>query len=151
MVPAAILLANHLHESKPMSNPNVQLIQGLYDAFAAGDVAGVLQRLRPDILWNEAENFPYADRNPYIGHEAVVNGVFARCISEWDGFAVSVGEILDAGDTIVMLGRYLGVWKATGRAQNTQVVHVWRIAGGKAIRFQQYADTLQVARVMGTR
>lgn len=132
-----------------MSKPNVQLIQGLYDAFAAGDVPGVLGRMSPEIVWNEAENFPYADGNPYVGPAAVANGVFARCATEWNGFAVLVDEILDAGDTIVVLGRYRGTYKATGRAQNTQFAHVWRIANGKAVRFQQHADTLQVARVIG--
>lgn len=132
-----------------MSLPNVSLVRALYDAFAAGDVAGVLGRMSPGIVWNEAENFPYADGNPYIGPEAVAQGVFARCISEWDGFAVHVDELLDAGDTIVALVRYRGVFKATGRAQNTQAVHVWRVEGGRVSRFQQYADTLQVARVMG--
>lgn len=133
-----------------MSQENVAVIQGIYDAFATGDVAGVLSRMSPDIVWNEAENFPYADGNPYTGPDAVAQGVFARCGSEWDSFAVGVEELLDAGDTVVALGRYRGTYKATGRPQNTQLVHVWRLAGGKAVRFQQYADTLQVARVIGT-
>jgi uncharacterized protein len=133
-----------------MSSANVELVRGIYQAFAAGDVPGVLGRMSPAIVWNEADNFPYADRNPYVGPEAVATGVFARCIQEWDGFAVVVEEILDAGETIVVLARYLGVFKATGRTQNTQAVHVWRIVDGKAARFQQYANTLHVAQVMGT-
>lgn len=132
-----------------MSKENVALVRAIYDAFGAGDVGGVLGRMSPDIVWNEAENFPYADGNPYVGPEAVANGVFARCATEWDGFAVAIDEILDAGDTVVALGRYHGTYKATGVAQRTQLVHVWRIADGKAARFQQYADTLQVGRVIG--
>lgn len=132
-----------------MSKENVDVIRGIYDAFGSGDVAGVLGRMREDIVWNEAENFPYADGNPYVGPQAVAEGVFARCIGEWDGFGVEVDEILDAGDAVVALGRYVGVYKATGKAQRTQLVHVWRVSGGKAVGFQQYADTLQVARVMG--
>lgn len=132
-----------------MSEQNVELIRGLYDAFAAGDVPKVLGCMSPDISWIEAENFPYADGNPYIGPEAVLNGVFARCIDEWDGFGVAVDEILDAGDTVVVTGRYVGTFKTTGRPQNTQIVHIWRVAEGKAVGFQQHADTLQVARVTG--
>ncbi len=128
---------------------NLELIRGMYAAFAAGDVAGVLGRMSPGIVWNEAENYPYADGNPYVGPEAVAAGVFARCVGEWDGFAVEAQEFLDAGATIVVLGRYRGTFKATGRAQHAQFVHVWRIADGKAVRFQQHADTLQVARVTG--
>ncbi len=132
-----------------MSKQNVELIRGMYAAFAAGDVAGVLGRMSPNIVWNEAENFPYADGNPYIGPEAVAKGVFARCVGEWDGFAVVAQEILDAGETVVARGRYRGTYKATGHAQNTQFVHFWRIADGKVTQFQQHADTLQVARVTG--
>lgn len=132
-----------------MSKENVELIRGVYDAFAKGDVGGVLGRMSPKMVWNEAENNPYADGNPYLGPDAVAQGIFARCVGEWDGFGVHVGELLDAGDTIVMLGRYTGTNRKTGRSQNCQVVHVWRIAGGKAVGFQQHVDTLQFARAMG--
>jgi ketosteroid isomerase-like protein len=132
-----------------MSEENVALVRGIYEGFAAGDVGAVLGAMSPDIVWNEAENFPYADGNPYVGPQAVAEGVFARCIGEWDGFGVEVEEILDAGDTIVALGRYRGRCKATGRPMNPQLAHVWRIADGKAVGFQQYVDTLQVARATG--
>jgi ketosteroid isomerase-like protein len=132
-----------------MSNDNVELVRAIYAAFGAGDVDGIVSRMAPDIEWNEAENFPYADGNPYRGPGAILSGVFARIGAEWDGFAAIPEELLDAGDTVVALGRYRGTLKATGRAINAQMVHVWRIAGGKAAAFQQYADTLQVARVTG--
>ena len=133
-----------------MSNETVALIRGIYDAFAAGDVPGVLGRMSPDIVWNEAENFIYADGNPYSGPEAVLNGVFARCIGEWDGFSANPEEYLDVGDTVVVLGRYTGVNKATGQPLDAQLAHVWRVRDGKAAAFQQYTDTLQAARAAGT-
>lgn len=132
-----------------MSQDNVDLIRGIYEAFAAGDIPGVVGRMSPDIVWNEAENFPYADNNPYRGPDAILGGVFARIAAEWDGFAAVPEELLDAGDTVVALGRYRGTCKATGRDVDAQMVHVWRVAGGKAAQFQQYADTLQFARVTG--
>ncbi len=132
-----------------MSDQNVDLIREIYDAFATGDIAGVLARMSPDIVWNEAENFPYADGNPYRGHDAVLSGVFARLGGEWDGFAAVPEEYLNAGGTVVVLGRYRGTWPATGRAMNAQMVHVWRVKDGRVSAFQQYTDTLQIARVMG--
>jgi ketosteroid isomerase-like protein len=130
-----------------MSKENVDLIRGVYAGFESGDMPDILSRLSPDIVWNEAEHFPYADGNPYRGPEAVLAGVFARLGGEWDGFAAVPDEYLDAGDTVIMLGRYRGTYKATGRTLDAQVVHVWRIADGKAVAFQQYTDTLQAARV----
>lgn len=132
-----------------MSRQNVDLVRGIYDAFSAGDVPAVLGAMHPDIEWNEAENFPYADGNPYRGPEAVLSGVFARLGGEWDGFAANPGEFLDAGDTIVVLGRYRGAYKATGRPLDAEMAHVWRVRDGKVAAFRQYADTLAVARAVG--
>ncbi|MDQ4088476.1 MAG: nuclear transport factor 2 family protein [Pseudomonadota bacterium] len=132
-----------------MPQQNVELIRAIYSRFAAGDVPGVLGRMSGDIVWNEAENFPYADGNPYRGPDAVLSGVLARLGGEWEGFAAVPEEFLDAGDTVVVLGRYRGTYKATGRVLDAQLVHVWRVRDGKAVSFQQYTDTLQAARVTG--
>jgi hypothetical protein len=68
--------------------------------------------------------------------------------AEWDGFAVAVDEILDAGDTVIARGRYIGTFKTTGKPISAQLVHVWTVVDGKLATFQQYVDTLQVARAM---
>jgi hypothetical protein len=122
---------------------SVAVIRSLYDAFAAGDVPAVLQLFDPAIEWNEAENFIYADRNPYVGPQAVLEGVFSRLGTEWDGFAAIPDEILGSGDTVVSLGRYRGTYKATGLPVNAQYVHVFRIRNGQIVSFQQYTDTAQ--------
>jgi uncharacterized protein len=136
-------------EEAHMSHENAAIVQKLYAAFAIGDVGAVLANMSSDIIWNEAENNPYADGNPYVGPAAVAQGVFSRLGGEWDDFAVAVEEILAAEDLVVVLGRYHGSYKATGRTQNVQMVHAWRVVDGKITSFQQYADTLQIARVMG--
>ena len=132
-----------------MSVENLEVVRAIYAAFASGDVAGVLARFHPDIVWREAENFPYADRNPYVGPQAVADGVFMRCATEWEGFSVEIEELVDAGSTIVAFGRYGGVYRKTGRRQNPQLVHVWRLEDLLVTSFQQYADTLHVARCIG--
>lgn len=132
-----------------MSQESVAVVRRLYEAFAAGDVPTVLSLMSPDIEWNEAENFPYADNNPYRGPEAVLTGVFGRLATEWNGFAVNPEEFLDAGDTVVVLGRYGGSCVATGKSIHAQVAHVLRVSDGRITGFQQYCDTLAIARATG--
>jgi len=132
-----------------MGSSNLNAIQSLYDGFARGDIPAVLAAMSPDIVWMEAENFPYDDGNPYVGHDAVVAGVFMRCATEWDGFAVTPEQLLDAGDHIVARGRYTGTYKATGKPIRAQFCHVWKLEGGKAVTFQQYIDTFQVRGATG--
>jgi ketosteroid isomerase-like protein len=131
-----------------MSEQNVQLVRAMYDSFARGDVAEVLGVMDPQIEWNEAENFPYADGNPYIGPTAVAEGVFARLVGEWEYWTLDIQELLDAGSTVVARGRYNAKNRQTGKTISAQFVHMWSVQNGKAVRFQQYADTAQVQAAM---
>jgi ketosteroid isomerase-like protein len=126
-----------------MAQDNLETIRGLYAAFARGDVPFVLETLDAQVEWNEAENFIYAERNPYVGPQAVLDGVFTRIGAEWDGFSAATEQIVGSGDTVIGLGRYRGTCKATGRPVDAQFVHVFTVQDGKIVRFQQYTDTAQ--------
>lgn len=128
-----------------MSVENVQIVRDLYDAFGKGDVPAVLGKFAKNIEWREADNFIYADRNPYVGPTAILEGVFMRIVSEWDNFTVTPESVLDAGDQVITLGTYSGTYKKTGKAVKAQMVHVWNLVEGKAVKFQQYTDTKQFA------
>ena len=126
-----------------MSEENKKVIQGMYEAFGSGEIGKVIAALDPDVKWMEAENFIYADGNPYVGPQAVLQGVFARIGGEWDGFKVSPEEVLDAGETIVGRGYYSGKFRQTGRDVRAQFAHVFAFRNGKVVKFQQYTDTAQ--------
>ena len=126
-----------------MSQENVNIVRSMYDAFARGDIPAVLAVLDPGIEWREAENFLYADYSPYFGHTAVVEGVFARLGSEWEGFAATPDSFLDAGETVVTQGHYSGVYKDSGKLVRAQFAHILTLRKGKVVWFQQYTDTRQ--------
>ena len=50
-------------------------------------------------------------------------------------------EFLEAGDEVVVLGRYRGTAKQTGKPLDVPFVHVWSLRDGKAWRFRQFLDT----------
>ncbi|MEZ5365188.1 MAG: nuclear transport factor 2 family protein [Bryobacterales bacterium] len=97
--------------------------------------------MTPDIEWREAESNPYQmSGEPWIGPDAIVTNLFVRLVEEWDPFVVTPKTFHDAGDTVIVEGRYTGVYKATGRTQDAQFCHIWGIEGGKVKSFQQYTD-----------
>lgn len=123
---------------------DLALVHDLYAAFAAGDLPRLLGHLHPEVRWNEAEGFPLADRNPYVGPDAIVSGVFARVGELWDGFTVHIGEVVGGPGVVTMLGRYRATAKRSGRRLDAQVAHTWWIENGRVVRFQQMVDTAAV-------
>lgn len=129
----------------------IEFVRGIYAAFAAGDVPRFLGYLDPKIRWQEAEGFPLADKNPYVGIDALVAGVFGRLDTLWKPFEVQVGEFAGGGHVVTMFGRYRGKAAKSGKALDVQVAHTWWLEGGeksgfRAVRFQQMVDTAAVQR-----
>ncbi|MGB6037948.1 MAG: hypothetical protein WBG42_16855, partial [Cryomorphaceae bacterium] len=81
---------------------NLAVIDDLYQAFAKGDIPGALADMDPNIEWNEAESFPYADGNPYIGPQAVVEGVFARIGAEWEYWNLTDIKLHEMSNNMVL-------------------------------------------------
>lgn len=125
---------------------NSSIVDRLYKAFAAGDVPAVLGGMDSKIVWYEAEGNAYADGNPYIGPDAVLNGVFARVGAEWDNFKLNNIQLHEmSNDKVLATLRYTGKYKKTGKSIDAQVAHLWTLKDGKIIAFQQYVDTKQLA------
>jgi ketosteroid isomerase-like protein len=128
-----------------MSEENMATVRAMYDSFSTGDVRAALGQMDQHIEWREAENFIYADRNPYVGPQAVLEGVFMRLAAEWENFTITPEEWLDAGNHIVVLGSYTGRNRETGTEIRAQFAHIWGVTHGRVVRFQQYTDTKQFA------
>jgi ketosteroid isomerase-like protein len=129
-----------------MSEQSVEVVKRAYAAFAAGDVPGVLGVFADDIEWHEAEGMPYG--GIYRGGEAVAQNVFGPISQDVVGFAVTPEEFMATGDTVAVVVSYTGTGKATGKPLDLPVVHIWEIQDGKAVRFRQFADTLEFADVV---
>ena len=125
---------------------NKQIIEDGYKCFATGDIPGLLGNFAENIEWTEAEGFPYG--GTYTGAKAIVENVFMKLGSEWEGFSAVPDEILDAGDKIVALGNYSGKYNETGKSMRVSFAHVWTLRDGKIVKFVQYTDTLKVAEAL---
>ena len=131
---------------------NVQFAKEIYAAFSRGDIPTVLAGFHPEVQWRQAEGNPYQpDGASWVGPQAVLEKLFMRIAAEWDGFTVTVRALHDAGEHVVMEGRYTGTYKPSGRSVDAQVCHVLRFREGKLLGFQQYVDTGQLQAVMATR
>jgi len=124
---------------------NVEIIKRGYQYFSEGNIEGVLALFHPELEWDECQGFPYISGDGiFIGGNAVVLNVFAKIPEYMDGFNIGVRELFGAGDKVVMVGYYQGVYKATGKEFKANATHVWTLKDGKATHFFQAVDTAEI-------
>jgi len=119
---------------------SVEIVRRSYVAFARGDLDGVLGDMDPAIEWHQAQGLPHGGL--YRGLDEVRANIFDPLDDQWwDDFSAVPDEFLDAGDQVVVVGRYRGVGKQTRKQLDVPFVHIWTLQGEKAIRFRQFLDT----------
>lgn len=121
---------------------NKDIVKGIYQGFAAGDIRAVTSAFADDIEWTEADGFPLA--GTYVGPQAVVENVFMRLAEFSDKWSVEVERYVAEGNTVVADGRYTWQHKQTGAPCAVRMAHVWTLADGKVVSFLQHADTAKV-------
>lgn len=125
---------------------NRSLAERLYSGFATGDLPKVLSTMAADIEWTEAEGYPYA--GTFIGPDAIVEAVFVKLATEWEGYQAIPEQFVAEGDTVVALGHYSGTYKATNKSFHAPFVHVWTVRDDKFVKFVQHTDTVVVQRAL---
>jgi ketosteroid isomerase-like protein len=126
-----------------MPHDYTQTVRSFYEALARRDLHCFVGLLDPQIEWNAAESFLYADQSPYVGIDAVVNLIFGRLFADWDDFSISATEIQGGAEIVIASGRFRGTFKANGAPIDAQFVQVFHFKDGKVARCQMYTDTAQ--------
>jgi uncharacterized protein len=130
-----------------MSQQDVQIIRGGYDAFNRQDIPGVLERFDAQIEWVE----PGGGRAPvgtFRGSQAVAEKVFGSVPANFDDFRAEPERFIDAGEHVVAIGQFKGRSKQ-GAALAAPFVHVWKMRNGKAVHFAQYVEADAWAKAWG--
>jgi ketosteroid isomerase-like protein len=124
-------------------------VRKIYRDFAAGDATAILDVFADDVEFRLAEHHPYrGSKGAWRGKQAIAREFFAVAGPEWDGWTIGIEQTVEAGDAVVVEGRYTGLYKPTGRHMDVQVCHVWRFRGDRVASFHQYVDTAALRHVM---
>ena len=128
-----------------MSDPKIEAVQRLYEAYGRGDVDAVLAEVSDDVEWcaeASSASVPW-----YGAHRG--KGDVARFFQEIGG-NVDVTEFTPlsfaANETDVIVAVHWSYTvKSTGRSAAMHMQHWWQFAGGKIVSFRGSEDTEQSA------
>jgi ketosteroid isomerase-like protein len=133
-----------------VSEDNVDVIRKAFDAFNRGDIPAVVGVLHQEVDWHnpDAPYPPPAGGGTQRGPDNVVAAIFGPVPETWDGFQAVGERFLDAGDHVVVTGRFIGRARAGGGPLDAPFALVFEMRAGKVTRVDQYTDTLLVARAL---
>lgn len=122
-----------------MSKDNIATIRSAYDLFARRDYARM--PFDPQIEWVEPSVEGLPASGTHHGLEAVIKEVFEFAVDKLENFRLECDQYLDAGDKVVVTGRFLGRGKDTGNELNAPFAHIWTLRNEKVVSFRNYTDT----------
>ena len=124
---------------------NTKVVQDAYAAFGRGDIPTLLTYLTDDIHWQPV--IGTATHVPFSGERKGKVGVaeFFKQVSEAEDFQLfEPREFVAQGDTVVAIGHYRAVTKATGRTFDSPFVMVFTLRDGKVASFREFTDSAAI-------
>ena len=121
-----------------MSQQDVQIVRSGYEAFNRQDIPAVLALYDEAIEWTEGGG-GRAPAGTFRGPQAVADKVFGLVPANFDEFRADPEQFIDAGEHVVVIGRFRGKAKS-GATLDAPFVHVQRMRNGKITRFENYVD-----------
>ena len=108
--------------------------------------------LDPAVLHEDAElrmapTFP--NKGIYRGPKGMFEEWWPKHAAIFSAWQAVPDEILDAGDAITVLGRYVGRAAASGRSFEVPFAHIWRMRDGRIASLDQYCDTHLLRQALG--
>lgn len=127
-----------------MSRENVQLVRDLYAAFSRRDIQAILAVLSPDVEWAEPENPFNPAGGTRHGHGGFLEWVHIGNEAE-EILALEPRQFLTGGNVVAVVGHVRCRARTTGKAYETDFVHVVTVEDGRIARFQEFFDTYAAA------
>jgi hypothetical protein len=130
-------------------NANAEIAKRAYEAFARGDIEAVLASFAEDVEFYEAEGLPWGGL--HHGRDEVARNVFGVLAETFDDYTATPERYIESGDTVVVLGRYSGVGRESGKTLDAAFAHVWNLEDGRLKEFNHYADTARIVEATASR
>ena len=118
-----------------MSQENVEVVRKAiaYEYYGVGDRAEAEAIFDPHVVMNPT------DTSPYYSPDAMRDD-FERWASAFEDLKVTVEEIIDAGDQVVVVAHHQGRGRASGVKVDARFYALYTLREGKVLRVDEYTE-----------
>jgi ketosteroid isomerase-like protein len=130
-----------------MSSENVELLQAMLDAYNERGVEAMLPYIGPDFEVTVPPSLS-VEPDTYRGHDGMRH-YFATFADVMDEVRFEADVFFDAGDKVVAVTRLVAHARETGLELEQNVVQVWTVSDGLAVRADVYPTKEEALRAVG--
>ena len=133
-----------------MEADNTKVIQAAYAAFGRGDIPTLLGYMTDDVQWRPVlgtgRHVPFSGERR--GKASVAE--FFKTVAETEDFEqFEPREFVAQGNTVVAIGHYRAVTKATGKRFDADFAMVFTLRDGKVATFREFTDSAGINAAFG--
>jgi ketosteroid isomerase-like protein len=125
----------------------LQTVRWYYESLAPGRRAELMDLLDPHVVLELPDGFP-GGGGTYLGLKAYLEDFLYNFYGTFD-LELRPSEFLDAGDSVVALGRAQGHVIATGVEVDVPFAHVWTVRHSHLVRCRMFTDTACLCQAAG--
>jgi ketosteroid isomerase-like protein len=131
-----------------MSQENVDALRRSNKAFNDGDLDGALEIYDPQVVYHEQPGTPLDTAEVLRGLDEVRASVTSY-IAEFPDFHSEIDELLDAGDKVVCVQRWIGTGRGSGLSVELEEVIVLTFENDKIIEARVYPNRASALEAAG--
>jgi ketosteroid isomerase-like protein len=130
-----------------MSRQNVEIVYRLLTAITERDLSSLLDQTDPEIEWRSFFAI-LSEGGVYRGHDGMARYI-ADVSEAFESMRVASIDLLDAGETVVGIGRIYYKGKGSGVEADSAAGWVFRFRDGKVVYFHAFRDPEKVFGAVG--
>src|SRR5687767_7422198 len=120
-----------------MSEENLEIVRGMFEAFSRGDMPAMLELFGPSVVFTPIPDTP--DVQSFHGHEGLLQGI-AQTTDIWDDFSAELREMRDFDDHVLASLRWWGRGPSSGIQMEVDICALFSFREGKIVRLQLFAS-----------
>ena len=130
---------------------NKAFVASLYAAFGRGDIPFILAHCDESIFWSSNDSSGVVPWGGARQGRQAVQRFFEILAANLDFEVFDPRRFASDGGLVFVQGRTVARVKSTGRHFDMEWVHLFTIAGGKVMRFEEFYDTAGIAPALSGR
>jgi len=131
-----------------MSDSNIEIVEGIYEAFGRGDVDAILAVLSEDVNWAAEAETPVAAWHGTYKGKGEVPSFFVGIATTIDVTEFTQISYASNDTDVMVVSRFGFTSKATGKSGAMNLHHWWHFEDGKVAHYRGSEDTALVAEVL---